>query len=298
VSVGAPAARVPDAAPRETGDWARLLLGALRFGRTRIGLAIVGFVVAAAVLGPYVAPHGATAFLAIPFAPPSHAAPLGTDYLGRDVLSRFLDGGRAVLLLALLSTTIGVASGTLVGLVSGYALRAADEVLMRVMDLVLAFPSIVFVLMCVTMIGPASWLIVVVVGISYMPQTARVIRSATLQVRDLDFVRYAEAIGVPRSRILLGEVLPNVVAPLTVEFGLRLTYSIGLIASLDYLGFGVQPPRPDWGLMIQENQAGLNVSPWPVLLPVLAIAAITVGSNLVTDGLGRAVAGVDRRVEA
>jgi len=283
--------------PRRTDTSAQLLLQALRFGRTRVGLAIVGLVVAVAVIGPSVAPHSATGFLNVPFAAPSHAAPLGTDYLGRDVLSRFLDGGRIVLVLALLSTILGVSSGTIVGLVSGYTLRAADEVLMRGMDLLLAFPSIVLVLMCVTIIGPATWLIVVVVGISYMPQTARVIRSATLQVRDLDFIKYAEAIGVPRPRILLGEILPNVVAPLTVEFGLRLTYSIGLIASLDYLGFGVQPPKADWGLMIQENQSGLNVAPWPVLLPVLVIALVTVGSNLVTDGLGRAVAGVQRKVE-
>jgi len=288
----------PAAAPRRTDTWGQQLLQALRFGRTRVGLGIVGLVVAVAFIGPAVAPRSATGFVGVPFSPPSHTAPLGTDYLGRDVLSRFLDGGRAVLVLALVSTMIGVSTGTVVGLVAGYTLRAADEVLMRGMDLLLAFPSIVLVLMCITIIGPALWVIVLVVGISYMPPTARVIRAAALQVRDLDFIKYAEGIGVPRFRILLGEVLPNVVAPLTVEFGLRLTYSIGLIASLDYLGFGVQPPAADWGLMIQENQPGLNVAPWAVLLPVLVIALVTVGSNLVTDGLGRAVAGVDRKVES
>jgi peptide/nickel transport system permease protein len=296
MSIATPAA-VLEAAPRRTDTWAQLVRQACRLGRTRVGLALVAVVVAIAVVGPYVAPHSATGFQGAPFASPSAAAPLGTDYLGRDVLSRFLDGGRTVLLLALVSTVLGVSGGTIVGLVAGYTLRAADEVLMRTMDLLLAFPSIILILLLVSIVGPATWLLVLVVALSYTPPTARVIRAATLQVRDLDFVKYAEAIGVPRLRILLGEILPNIVAPLTVEFGLRMTYSIGLIASLDYLGFGAQPPRADWGLMIKENQAGLNVAPWAVLLPVAVIALITIGSNLVTDGLGRAVAGIDRRVE-
>jgi peptide/nickel transport system permease protein len=123
-------------------------------------------------------------------------------------------------------------------------------------------------------------------------------RSATVQVAESDFVRYAEALGVSRFRILFSEILPNVVAPLTVEFGLRLTYSIGIVASLDYLGFGLQPPAADWGLMVHENQLGITVAPLPVLLPVIAIALITVGTNLLTDGFGRAVAGLDRKVDA
>jgi len=109
---------------------------------------------------------------------------------------------------------------------------------------------------------------------------------------------YAEAIGLPRRRILRHELLPNVVAPLMVEIGLRLTFSIGLIASLDYLGLGVQPPAPDWGLIIQENQSGLSVTYWPVLVPVVAIALLTIGTNLVTDGVARAVGGIDRRLES
>jgi len=150
----------------------------------------------------------------------------------------------------------------------------------------------------VSVVGPAEWLIVLVVGLSQMPQSARLIRAAVVQVRDLDFVKYAEGIGLPRRRILRHELLPNVVAPLMVEIGLRLTFSIGLIASLDYLGLGVQPPAPDWGLIIQENQSGLNVTYWPVLVPVVAIALLTIGTNLVTDGIARAVGGIDRRLES
>jgi peptide/nickel transport system permease protein len=271
---------------------------ALRLRRTQIGLVLLVVIVAIALFGPLVTRYSPTQFVGLAFAHPSSKDWLGTDYLGRDVWSRFLAGGRTLLLLAVLSTLLGVSAGALVGLVAGYSLRAADEILMRTMDLVLAFPPIVLALMCVAIVGSAAWLIVLVVGISHMPQTARVIRAAVAQVRDLDFIKYAESVGLSRARILREQVLPNVVAPLTVEFGLRLTFSIGLIASLDYLGLGVQPPLPDWGLMIEENQSGLNVSPWPVLVAVAAIAVLTIGSNLVTDGIGRGAAGVDRRLEA
>jgi peptide/nickel transport system permease protein len=271
---------------------------ALRVRRTQVGLVICAVVVICALIGPYIAPHSPTAFIGPPFSAPSSSAPLGTDTIGRDVLSRFLAGGQSILVLALLATILNVVGGAIVALVAGYSLRVGDEILMRAMDLLLAFPPIVLALMFVSVEGPARWLIVLVVGVSQMPQTARVIRAAVLQVRDLDFVKYAEAIGVPRRRILGQQILPNVVAPLMVEFGLRLTFAIGLIASLDYLGLGVQPPASDWGLMIQENQSGLGVTPWPVVVPIIAIALLTIGTNLVTDGIARSVSGVDRKLDA
>jgi peptide/nickel transport system permease protein len=270
----------------------------LRSTRLRIGLVIFFVVVACAIIGPYVAPHNPTAFVGRPFGPPTSTAVLGTDYVGRDVLSRFLSGGRTILELSVLATLLDVGVGTCVALVAGYSLKVGDEVLMRSMDLLLAFPPIVLALVAVSIVGPAAWLIILVVGVSQMPQTARVMRSAVVQVRDLDFVKYAEAIGVSRWRILKDQLLPNVVAPLMVELGLRLTFAIGLIASLDYLGLGTQPPAADWGLMIQENQTGLSVTPWPVLIPIVAIALLTIGSNLATDGVARIVAGVDRTVDA
>lgn len=281
------------AAPRKPQRWA-----ALRSPRTKVGLVVCGIVVLLALFGPLFAPHNPTAFVGKPFSPPSSSAPLGTDTVGRDVLSRFLYGGQSIIVLSLLATILNVGGGVIVALVAGYSMKVGDEILMRAMDVLLAFPPIVLALMCVSVAGPADWLIVLVVGVSQMPQTARVIRAAVIQVRDLDFVKYAEAIGVPRRRILGRQILPNVVAPVMVEFGLRLTFAIGLIASLDYLGLGVQPPAADWGLMIQENQSGLGVTPWPIVVPILAIALLTVGSNLATDGIARAVSGVDRRLEA
>jgi peptide/nickel transport system permease protein len=266
--------------------------------RTRVGLALCLLIAACAVIGPYVTPYNPTDYIDLAFAPPSSHSWFGTDYLGRDVFSRFLAGGQNLLVLAVLATGLNIVSGTIVALIAGYSLRFADEALMRSMDLLLAFPPIVLALMCVSVVGPAQWLIVLVVGLSQMPQSARLIRAAVVQVRDLDFVKYAEGIGLPRRRILRHELLPNVVAPLMVEIGLRLTFSIGLIASLDYLGLGVQPPAPDWGLIIQENQSGLSVTYWPVLVPVVAIALLTIGTNLVTDGIARAVGGIDRRLES
>jgi peptide/nickel transport system permease protein len=271
---------------------------ALGSTRTRVGLALAGGVIGLALIGPYLAPHSTTEFVGAPFAPPSSHTPFGTDSVGHDVLSRFLAGGQNVLLLAVLATVITIVGGTIVALIAGYSVRAGDEVLMRGMDLLLAFPPIVLALMCVSVVGPAAWLIVLVVGISQLPQTARVVRAAVVQVRDLDFVKYAEAVGLPRRRILWNQMLPNVTAPLMVEIGIRLTFAIGLIASLDYLGLGVQPPKADWGLMIQENQSGLIVTYWPVLIPVLAIAVLTIGTNLVTDGIARSVSGLDRKVDA
>jgi peptide/nickel transport system permease protein len=294
-AVGAPVLR--QGALDENAKLRGAMFEALRSGRTRVGLLLCGLVVGVALVGPYLAPHSPTEFVGADFAPPSSTAPLGTDGVGRDVLSRFLSGGQNVLLLSVLATVITIVGGAAVALSAGYSLKVGDEVLMRGMDLLLAFPPIVLALMCISVVGSSDWLIVLVVGVSQLPQTARVVRAAVVQVRDLDFVKYAEAVGLPKRRILREQMLPNVTAPLMVEIGIRLTFAIGLIASLDYLGLGVQPPNPDWGLMIQENQAGLNVTYWPVLVPVLAIALLTIGTNLVTDGVARSVAGIDRKVD-
>ena len=265
----------------------------LSYRRTQFGLVVVVLLVLVAVLGPAFAPHSPSAFVGSPYRSSASGAPLGTDYLGRDVLSRFLDGGRSILLLAVLGTLLGVCTGTIVGLVSAYSGRVVDESLMRTMDLLLAFPALVLALLLITALGSHPWLLVVAVGLSFMPNSARVIRAAASAVVESDFVRYARATGVPRSRILFQEILPNVTGPLTVEAGLRLTYSIGMIAGLDYLGLGIQPPAADWGLMIQENQTGITSAPLAVLVPIAAVALLTVGANLVTDGIAHAAASHD-----
>jgi peptide/nickel transport system permease protein len=269
---------------------------ALRLRQTRVGLALTGVVVAVAVAGPLLAPRSPTDFVGPPYQGPGSGLPLGTDYLGRDVLSRFLEGGRLLLVLALLATLLGVTLGTLVGMLAGYAGGLLDEVLMRANDVVLALPQLVLALLAITILGPRTWLLVLVIGVTHAPRVARVIRAATVDVAQHDFVKAVQVMGVPRRRVLVSEILPNITGPLMVELGLRFTYSIGFVAALSFLGLGIQPPTPDWGLMINENRIGLTVQPWPVLLPVLAIGVLTVGTNLVADGFARASAGVDREV--
>jgi peptide/nickel transport system permease protein len=275
-----------------------LLVDALRLGRTRFGLGVVALLVLVALAGPLVAPHSPTEFVAIPNSPPSGDAIFGADALGRDVLSRFLYGGRTVLWLSAAATLLGVALGVVVGLVAAYARNWLDDVLMRANDVLLAFPQIIFVLLAVSAIGPKLWLIVLTVGLTHAPRVARVIRGAALEVVERDFVKSAEVVGEKRWRIVFAEVLPNVTSPLLVELGLRMTYSIGLVAGISFLGFGLQPPDADWGLMINENRLSLTIQPWAVLLPVIAIGLLTIGTNLVTDGLSRALAGIDRRADS
>jgi peptide/nickel transport system permease protein len=271
-----------------------LLRGTLRQWRGRIGLAIFLFMVLVALVGPLLAPHPPSAFVTAPNGPGSSQALFGGDSLGRDVWSRFLHGGTSVLGMSIGATVIGVGLGLVVGLTAAYLGGAIDEILMRISDVFMAFPQIVLALLLVTAFGPSVPLIILIVGISTAPRVARVIRGAALQVVERDFVKAAEAVGEPRARIIFGELLPNVTSPLLVEVGLRLTYSIGLIAALNFIGDGIQPPASDWGVMINENRLSVSVQPWGVLLPILAIALLTIGTNLLTDAFARAAIGIDR----
>jgi peptide/nickel transport system permease protein len=270
---------------------------ALRFWRTRIGLAVTLVVVAVAVFGPLAAPHSPTAFLAPPYARPSAALPFGTDELGRDVLSRVLHGGLSILVVSAVAAVFSLALGTMLGLTAGYVRGVWDEVIMRVTDILLAFPALVLALLLMSMVGPKAWLTVVAIVFVQAPQTARVMRGAAVQLTGRDFITYAETLGISKTRILLREILPNVTAPLSVGLGLGMTYAVGIVASLGFLGFGAQPPAADWGLMIYENRGGVTIQPWPVIVPVILIALLTIGNSLITDGFGRAAAGIDRKLD-
>jgi peptide/nickel transport system permease protein len=168
-----------------------------------------------------------------------------------------------------------------------------DSAIMRTNDILLALPQLVFALLAITVLGPQSWVLVAVIGITHAPRIARVTRAATVAVVTEDFIRAAEMYAVPKWKIVVQAVLPNITGPLMVELGLRMTYSIGALASLSFLGLGMQPPTADWGLMINENRIALAVQPWGVILPVLAIAVLTVGTNLITDSLARASASLN-----
>ena len=268
---------------------------AVRTPRGATGLAIAGCVVLVAVIGPAIAPYSSTEFVTKPFARASAAALLGGDTLGRDVLSRTLDGGWELLLMAAVATALGVAAGAACGVVAAYAGGWVDSVIMRAVDVILAFPQLVFALLLVSVLGPKIWLIVLAVAISHAPQVARVTRAAALDISERDFVKAMQILGIPGRRIIRRDVLPNLTSVLMVEIGLRLTYSILVIAGLSFLGFGLQPPAASWGLMINENRVGLIANPWGVLMPAILIALLTIGTNTFTDAVARASLGVGRR---
>ena len=270
----------------------------LRQCRAKVGLTLTLLVLAAVVLGPFVAPYSATEIVGKPFGGPNADSWLGTDLVGRDVLSRFLMGGRAILIMSLAATAVGIVTGIAAGLVAAYCKGWVDEAIMRFLDVVLSFPQLVLGLLFVSIVGPKLWLIALVIGFSHTPRVARVVRACALSVIEQDFVLLAETWGVSRIRILVGEVLPNIGGPTLVELGLRLIFSISLVSGMSFFGFGVQPPRADWGVMINENRPGLAIAPLPVLVPILAIAVLSVGINLLTDALsnssrGRAGSSVD-----
>jgi peptide/nickel transport system permease protein len=276
---------------------ASALLAAVRSPRGAIGLGMATVVVLAAVVGPLVAPHDPDALVTLSFGKPSGQFLLGGDYLGRDVLSRVLDGGRVILVMAVCATALGLVGGALAGISAAYLRGVSDGIIMRTADVILSFPQVVFALLLLALLGPKLWLITLTVGVSHAPQVARVLRSATLDISERDFVKAAELQGMKPGKVMTKEILPNLVSPLMVEAGLRLTYSIVIIAGLAYLGFGQPPPAANWGTMIYENRIGLAQNPWAVIVPAALIALLTIGINTFTDAFARVAIGADRRPE-
>jgi peptide/nickel transport system permease protein len=258
---------------------------ALRQKRLMVGLVISVLVVLFAVLGPLLAPHGENEVVGPPF---SSKGVFGTDYLGQDVLSRVMHGGTSILLIAVVGTILGMVLGVLIGVVAAYSGGWWDEVIMRLNDVTLAFPQILLALLVLTAVNqPKVWMIIVLVGVSHAPRVARLARGVALGIVSRDFVYAAEALGEKRSRVIIAEVLPNMNAPLLAEAGLRLTYSIGLVGALGFLGFSTDPGAANWGLMIRENQLAMSAQPWGVLAPVLVIGLFTIGTNLMADGVAQ-----------
>jgi peptide/nickel transport system permease protein len=219
--IEAPAVTADRAARRGT---LRILAQALRLRRTQIGLGLFVIVVGIGVLGPFLAPHSPTALVAPPYSGHSGAAALGADYLGRDTLSRFLNGGRAVLAMAFSATVLGVVAGIAIGLIAARTRSWFDELLMRTGDIVMAFPPIILAVLVVSTIGPRPWILVVTVAATHAPRVARLVRGTAMEVAERDYVAFADAIGERRWRILLAEILPNIASPLLVEASLRLAF--------------------------------------------------------------------------
>jgi peptide/nickel transport system permease protein len=259
----------------------------------RIGLVLGLGIVAIALFGPYFAPHSPSALVGPGYQSPTSRFPLGTDFLGRDVLSRVLWGGRSVIALAGAATLLAYIVGVSIGLLAGFSRSIVDPALMRSMDVLLAFPPIILLLVLATGAGPSAWALVVGVAITHTPGIARIVRAATVEASVRGYVEAAIARG-ERLRFILGrEILPNIALPILADAGVRFTGSILLVASVNFLGLGLQPPSADWALMISENRTGLTIQPWAAVVPILLIAGITIAVNLVADafarGLGRSV---------
>ena len=254
---------------------------------TRIALAVVTLYVLMAVFGGLLAPFSPVDFnMTAVLKPPSWLHPFGTDGFGRDVLSRVLTGARSILVLATASTALGVSTGSALGLVSGYRGGFVDEALMRLVDILLALPGLLLAMLILTSLGSSPINLVLAIAIVFVPKSARVARSAVVPLRRLGYVEAARLRGTGWLSIVFRELLPNVQGELAVEFCLRFAYALLLISSLGFLGFGVQPPAPDWGLMISEARGIVMIAPWIVLFPALAIGIIVVAINVLADGLG------------
>ncbi|NWL23337.1 ABC transporter permease [Pseudomonas umsongensis] len=261
-------------------------------GSFKVGSIILIVHVLFAFVGVFWTPFGfAQMGTGIPLSGMSWLHPMGVDQIGRDVLSRFMYGAHIVLLLALAGTTLGMVVGTLLGLMSGYLGGLFDEIVQRLVETMISIPFLALALVTIIAAGPAlagePVLIVLVVGLVYTPRIARIARAAAMEIATREYVAVAQLRGESTWSIVLREILPNTANVLLVEFSLRISYAPILIGALGFLGFGIRPPTPEWGLMISENRGLLIASPVTVFGPGLGFASLVVGLNLFTDGLSR-----------
>ena len=239
-----------------------------------------------AIFAPILVPYPPTQIaIAERLQPPSIAHLFGTDQFGRDVLSRVIAGTRGVFLLCGLGTLMAVSIGTASGLLSGYVGGFVDEVIMRFYDVLLSVPALLLAMVMIATMGPSKRNIVLIAGILYAPDVARVVRSVALDLKTKEFVEAARVRRETRRHILFRELLPNATGPLMVESAMRFSYCIFMVASLGFLGLGVQPPSPDWGLQVFDARIYLGLAPWMLLFPAAAIALLIISTSLMGDGL-------------
>jgi peptide/nickel transport system permease protein len=255
-----------------------------------IGVFIIGFWILAAIFG--------TLFVQDPLAQnlsninqaPSSAHLFGTDQLGRDVLARVIVGSRPILIVAPLATLLGTVLGTILGLLMGYYRGAVDDVLGRFVEAFLAIPLVVTGILGVVALGSSKFALIIIIGIVFTPLIARTVRAAVLVERDLDYVAAARLRGERSSYIMFAEILPNIMAPIAVEFTVRLGYAVFTIVTLSFLGFGIQPPTPNWGYDIAANVSGVTAGYWwEVLFAAAAIATVVIGVNMLANSIETAL---------
>jgi len=257
----------------------------LESGVAKVGIGIILFWVMIAILAPVLAPYEPNDITGAFKAPPSSAHIMGTDYLGRDVFSRLLFGSRPILVLAPLSVLCAVTAGIALGLSSGYWGGRVDDLIMRFLDALMAFPTLLLYMIIIAAVGASAINVVVAIAIGGTPGIARVVRSLVLDVRNREFVQEARLRGESPLYVMFREILPNCLGPVIVDACLRIGYAAFSIGTLGFLGLGLPPPDPDWGRMVAEGRQHLTTAPWIVLFPSLAISTLVVGLNLFADGV-------------
>lgn len=252
-----------------------------------IGLAIVAIGLIMALLGPFLARHGAGELISErPFPAASWALPFGGDHLGRDVLSRLLHAAPVTIGLALGATTVGFVIGLTVGFFTAEVRGRTDTMITWILDILVSFPPKLIALIAIAGLGSSLPILIATFGFVHAPRVARVARAVAMNISAMDFVEAARARGELVLAVMVREIWPSARRPMAVEFGLRVTFSILVLSSLSFLGLGVQPPMTDWGSMVRENMSGIFLGTPAALIPALAIGILTVGINLVIDWIG------------
>jgi peptide/nickel transport system permease protein len=267
----------------------RSLRAVLASSAGRLGLAFVLLIALLVIIGPHLAPKSPSEIVGTPFVKPSGSALLGTDFLGRDGLSRFLFGGGTLVAGALLATGLAYLVGIPIGMAAGYLRGGFDLLAVGVSDLVISFPPIVFILVLLAGAGSGLTIIIIAIAAVYVPRIVRIVRSVTMEISTREFVEAAVARGENVVTILWKDILPNIWTPVLADFGIRLTGAVIVVSSLSYLGLGPPPPAANWGLMISENRLGALTQPWVVVVPALTIGIFAIGVNLLADAVARSV---------
>ncbi|MBM4458932.1 MAG: ABC transporter permease [Chloroflexi bacterium] len=271
--------------------WRDLKAGPLAFLQYRsalVGFWIVVFWIAIAVLAPVLAPHRPNAIVGKFNQTPSLVHLMGTDNLGRDVLSRLMFGSQPILTLAPLAVLCASIVGITLGLVAGYFGGILDDVLMRLLDATMAFPTLLLYMIIIAAVGPSRLNVILAITVGGFPGVARLVRSLVLDVRNREYVHAARLRGESALYIMFREILPNCLGPVIIDACLRVGYAAFAIGTLGFLGLGLPPPNPDWGRMVADGRIWMITAPWIAIFPALAISSLVVGLNLFADGVNAA----------
>jgi peptide/nickel transport system permease protein len=262
---------------------------ALRKPAAILGLALVAIHLVLALFSPWLSPHDPTALVGGRAEAPGMEFLLGTDVLGRDYLSRLLHGGRMALLVCFTGVIIAVVVGSLLGVAAAYFGGVFDDVMMRICDIKLALPGILFVSLFITGFGESLGVLVALIGLVYFPGVIRIVRAQAMTQANLGYVKAAQLRGESAPSIIAREILPNTLDVVYVEFAIRMSHAVLLLSTMSYLGLGLSPPTPDWGLMVSEAVGQIAFAPWLVVFPAIFISTLVIGLNFGAEALANAL---------